>query len=127
MHAPCSSGKTILLVDDEPEVRQMLKVCFETAGFGVIEAEGALKALEIVEQKGTGTVDLLVTDWEMRDMDGIALAERCRGHVPNLPVVAITEKALPATGSGVDAFIQKPFAPRVLIQMVRKILQGSSS
>ena len=130
MDAPCNSGKTILLVDDEPQVRRMLKVCLESAGFGVIEAEGGLKALEIVEQMGSGAVDLLVTDIEMPDMDGITLAERCKRRVPDLPVVAIsafTGKALAAVGSWVDAFIQKPFAPRVLLETVAKVLRKSSS
>ena len=130
MDTECSSGKTILLVDDEPQLRSLLKRCLQSAGFGVVEADCGTKALALVEENGIGAVDILVTDIETTEMDGIALAERCKRHIPNLRVVIIsgfTEKVIPAVGTGVDAFIQKPFAPRVLLQTVANVLQASSS
>jgi CheY-like chemotaxis protein len=126
----CGSGKTILLVDDERQVRNLLKTCFKSAGFWVVEAESGLKALALVERKSIGVVDVLVTDIEMANMDGITLAERCKQHIPNLRVVAIsasTDRVIPFVGTTVDVFVQKPFSPKALITTVANLLLESSS
>jgi CheY-like chemotaxis protein len=130
MKADSASGsqKTILLVDDEPQVRTLLGMSLRSAGFRVVEAECALKALAIIEQNGIECVDVLVTDIEMPKMDGITLAKQCKRRIRDLQVIAISafaDIARPAIGTILDAFVQKPFLPKVLIKTVEDVLQRS--
>jgi two-component system cell cycle sensor histidine kinase/response regulator CckA len=121
-----SSPGTILLVDDEQQIRFLLKNHFRSAGFGVIEAECGLTALALFEQN---RVDVLVTDIEMPNMDGITLAERCKRQFPDLRVVIIsgfTERLIPNVGTMVDAVFQKPFSPKAVVSTVKRVLQMSS-
>jgi CheY-like chemotaxis protein len=122
------SHTTILLVDDETQIRTLMGIVLRSAGFLVVEADCGVKALAIIEQDGVGSVDVLVTDVEMPGMDGITLAEQCKRHIPDLGVVAISafaDKARPAIGTVLDAFVQKPFAPKDLIKTVEIVLQPS--
>jgi len=124
------STKTILVVDHETQVRSMLKTYLLSEGFDVIEAESCVKALAILEQNRHRAVDVLVTDIEMPHMDGITLIERCKQHFPNLRVVVIStfpDKVLPALGTKIDAYIPKPFAPKVLINLITSFLQQSGN
>ena len=61
-------------------------------------------------------------------MDGITLAAQCKRYFPNMRVVimsACSDKVIPAMGSAVDAFVQKPFSPKALVTKVVEVLQRS--
>ena len=109
------SARTILIADDEQPIRFLLKRCFQSAGFGVLEAECGLRALELIEQDDIGVVDVLVTDIEMPNIDGITLAERCKRRFPDLRVVVmsgVSQRAIPAVGTTVDAVLQPRWSPQ---------------
>jgi signal transduction histidine kinase len=79
----------ILLVDDEPLVLKMLHTFLESQDYQVLSASGGYQALEIMQQQ-QGTIDLLLTDIRMPDMNGIRLLEAVRQEYPTLPVLLMT-------------------------------------
>ncbi|MDK9718824.1 MAG: hybrid sensor histidine kinase/response regulator [Trichlorobacter sp.] len=88
-HSLTPAKATILLVDDEPMVLKMLQTFLESQGYQIICATGGQEALNIIEQQ-QHTVDLLITDIRMPDMNGIRLLEAVRQLLPNLPVLLMT-------------------------------------
>jgi len=79
----------ILLVDDEPLVLKMLHTFLESQDYEVLSTSGGYQALEIMQQQH-GTIDLLLTDIRMPDMNGIRLLEAVRHEHPTLPVLLMT-------------------------------------
>ncbi|QOX78791.1 response regulator [Trichlorobacter lovleyi] len=86
---PSSLKASILLVDDEPMVLKMLQTFLESQGHRVISASGGQHALAIIEQQGQ-SIDLLITDIRMPDMNGIRLLEAVCQLLPALPVLLMT-------------------------------------
>jgi CheY-like chemotaxis protein len=118
-------SETVLLVEDEVAVRELIRKSLERSGFHVIVAETPLAALDFVRQ---GNVfDLLVTDVRMPDMSGPVLAEQISRIRPGAKVLYISgytdEAGLPETASTV-AFLQKPFTPDALARKVRETLDA---
>jgi signal transduction histidine kinase/ActR/RegA family two-component response regulator len=119
---------TILLVDDDPEVRSVTGQLLEMSGFSVIVAGNASEAMACFEHAGGG-IDLLVTDLVLADgPSGIALASAIREQRPDLPVLLITgySDAL-LTGlrtEGLDV-LTKPFAHKVLMRSVRRAMRSA--
>jgi len=109
----------VLLVDDEDNLRRLLRITLRSAGFEVLEAANGFDALELSENH---RIDLLVTDVVMGAMDGLALAHSLVDRQPELPVVYISgfpldfeaeRRRLPRC-----AFVPKPFPPKVLLNIV---------
>src|SRR5687768_352802 len=101
----------LLIVDDEPGMRQLLSHVFGRAGHAVRAAENGAKALELLRAE---PADLVVSDVKMPDMNGIELLRRLRELLPDAAVVMMTafatvETAREAFKLGADDFIQKPF------------------
>jgi signal transduction histidine kinase len=123
-----ASGEMVLVVEDEPAVRQMASRALKEYGYRVIEASHGREALEILEQNG-GTVRLLLTDVVMPVMDGPELARRAAEHLPGLPVLfmsgytddEIVRRGLLEKG---QPFLQKPFTPESLSEQVDRLLKG---
>ncbi|MBI3447741.1 MAG: response regulator [Acidobacteria bacterium] len=118
-------GETILVVDDEPGVREILRLVLEERGYHVLEAAGAAEAIETAAACGSG-VDLLVTDLLMPGMGGRELADRLRVLSPALKILFVTghaperlapDPALPAAG-----VIEKPFSLSLLTGRIRTLL-----
>jgi PAS domain S-box-containing protein len=98
--------KTILLVDDDPQVRRVTATLLETYGYQVVEADGGANALQVLD----GGIDLLLTDFAMPGMNGAELARQARLRFARLPIVYITGYADLRILDVDDAFIvQKPF------------------
>jgi len=127
MAAPssCSSPATILLVDDEPLVRQVLARMLEESGFTVVQAENGRHALQVSEQVGP-TVNMVVTDIHMPLMTGFEFARVFRARYPNVPFLFITggegyaPVALPPDVPG--DLLWKPFGPESLLLKVDRLL-----
>ncbi len=100
-----SPAFTVLIVDDEPEVRDF--VTRALSQYEVVQASGGTDALEVVQQ---ASPDLVLADIKMPDMDGFALLGRLRESNPGLPVVAISGYAqeIDIDEHDFDGFIQKP-------------------
>lgn len=115
--------ETLLVVEDEEMVRQMLSSCLQTCGYTVLEAADGAAALAICENLKV-KLDLLVTDSVMPRMSGAELALRVRSIYTGIPVLLMsghTEEVRQGLGEGVD-FLQKPAKPSDLTRKVRQIL-----
>jgi hypothetical protein len=124
--APAPPG-TILLVDDNADIRRLLQMAFESAGFRMLEASCGEDALAVLESSG-GSVDLLITDVIMARMTGPELARkwvtRWR-HTRVLFISGFSEAALEDNElmkSGRAEFISKPFTPRTLVSKAQSML-----
>jgi two-component system, cell cycle sensor histidine kinase and response regulator CckA len=122
--------ETLLLVEDETGVRELIRGCLTRSGYAVLEAKDAKQALELFVRNGN-QVDLLVTDVVMPRLSGRVLAERLMGMQPSLKVLYMsgyTDDA--AVGESVTSgasYLQKPFTPEALVRKVREILDGRHS
>ena len=118
--------ETILLVEDEPMVRELFRDVLEAAGYRVLEAKNGTEALEVAARSGR-PIDLLVTDVVMPGMGGGELVRRMAEVRPETKVLYVsgyTDDVLVRRGvieSGVS-FLQKPFMPDELSRVVREIL-----
>lgn len=118
-------SKTVLAVDDSKTMREMVSFTLKDAGFNVLEAEDGRAALTVLE---SASIDLLITDLNMPNMDGIELIRAVRGIARHkfAPILMLTTESDPAKKqSGKDAgatgWIVKPFSPDKLVEVVRKV------
>ena len=102
----------ILIVNDEPDVRFVLKMAFESAGHQIVEAPHGVAALESVE---SSRPDLVVTDVMMPVLDGLELVRRLRSNPETaaIPILLLSSRVTPA--SGADAAFAKPFRPNEVL------------
>ena len=120
-------NETILLVEDEPAVRELAARILRTQGYQVIEATQGREALGMIDGGKHLPIDLLLTDVVMPQMSGKAIAEHLQGRFPTLKVLYIsgyTDNAIVHHGRltpGV-AFLHKPFTPAALVRKVRDVL-----
>ncbi|MCK4577882.1 MAG: response regulator [Candidatus Marinimicrobia bacterium] len=120
--------KTILFAEDSPTMRRIIANSLKKLGFqDVIEAEHGVEALEKMEGH---KIDLLVTDWNMPEMNGAELvrAVRAMPEYAELPIVMITTRGmkddiLTAMKLGVNGYVIKPFTPDVLRTKLDAILK----
>ena len=120
--------QSILVIDDEPAIRDMLQIALDAAGFKVGLAEDAKQAYPIIIDTPP---DLILLDWMMPGTSGIELLRRLRRDEINVPVIMLTAKVEEASkisglDSGADDYIAKPFSPRELISRVKAILRRTS-
>jgi CheY-like chemotaxis protein len=116
---------TILVVDDEPAIRELAASILEEEGYAVLEASDGLSALDIIEQ---GDVDLVLSDIMMSRLDGYGLVRSLRRHGYALPVVLMSAVTTAPHGkiAGVR-FLPKPFAIDQLCQMVASALRAGKT
>ena len=113
--------ETILLVEDEPAVRQLFAQALQRAGYGVYEARNGQEAVKLFDVHGDG-IDMLLTDLRMPYMGGAELAHQLRGRRRTLKLLCIS-----GYPGGVDAdlavdFLAKPFSRDDLLKKVREVL-----
>jgi two-component system, cell cycle sensor histidine kinase and response regulator CckA len=118
-------SETVLIVEDEPAVRRVVRMTLESNGYEVLEADSGASALRIAE--GRRAIHLLVTDVVMPEMGGREVAERVMAKHPNARVLytsGYTDDAVVRNGvsEATDAFLQKPFTPSSLAEKVRSLL-----
>jgi two-component system chemotaxis response regulator CheY len=119
--------KCVLVVDDSETVRQVLQLTLSNAGFDVIEAEDGDHALE--KLASAPAVDMLITDLNMPNMDGLELIQKIRedGKHRFTPIVMLTtesseEKKRAGREAGASGWIVKPFKPEQLLKVVKMVL-----
>jgi two-component system, cell cycle sensor histidine kinase and response regulator CckA len=119
--------ETILLVEDDPSLREMAGALLKRLGYTVLPAANGVEAMSLVHKQGRGHIDLVFTDVVMPQMSGNELAERIRALHPQTKILftsAYTESSIVHQGvlaKGV-ALLQKPFTPSALAQKIREIL-----
>ena len=127
-----SNEESLLVVDDLPQMRDMLRVMLKKNGYANLSmAEGGKHALTHIASKH---IDLVMTDWTMPNMSGIELLKHIKGD-PNLyriPVLMISDerasdKVLYAVEEGADGFMVKPFSENDLIKNIKLALAKSAS
>jgi signal transduction histidine kinase/CheY-like chemotaxis protein len=118
---PPRGTETVLLVEDDPPVRDFVRRVLEGLGYQVVEADGPHEALRLVERAGA-RVDLLVTDVIMPHMSGPDLARQLSGRWPGLAVLFISGNPRDALGPPMTgtAPLWKPFTPLELARAVRR-------
>ena len=119
-------AKCILIVDDSETVRQVLQLALGNAGYQVVEAEDGFDAL--VKLSGA-QIDMLITDLNMPNMDGLELIKKVReeGTHRFTPIVMLTtesseEKKKAGREAGASGWIVKPFKPEQLLKVVKMVL-----
>jgi len=119
---------TILLIDDEEQVRMLFQVALEGAGYRVLTAENGKHGLRLLERQ---EVDVMLVDLLMPDMDGLELIPLLRKTRPAIKIIAISGGSgewdyLDAAKSlGAHATLKKPFSFQELLQAVATQLQSS--
>lgn len=122
-------AETILVVDDELNIRRVLERAFTKEGYQVLTAEGGHQALRLLEEH---PCDLMLTDVVMPDMTGLELLKRARQKHPHLQVILMTAygtipTAVEAMRAGAYDFLTKPLDFEVLRKVVRSALRESAS
>jgi two-component system cell cycle sensor histidine kinase/response regulator CckA len=124
--SPARGSETVLLVEDEPAVREMTRTALQGYGYTILAASNAEDALRTVAAKD-GRIDLLLTDVVMPGMGGPQLAEHVRRAHPAIAVVFMsgyTSDAVLRQGieTGEVHFVQKPFSTAALAAKIRHVL-----
>lgn len=125
------SGKLILIVEDEPAIRQMIAFGLRRAGFDIREAVDYREAREALADQRP---DLVLVDWMLPDMSGLELTrtlkrDRETREVPVIMLTARAEEGDKVTGleSGADDYVTKPFSPRELIARINAVLRRTGA
>ena len=121
--------QVILIVDDEEGLRKGLSTLLEDEGYGVLAADNAERALEIMEAEH---IDLVLTDMRMPGMDGIELLKRIRERHGNMGVIILTgysqiETYIEAMNFGAIEYVSKPFKVNELKFIVKRILERAAA
>ena len=114
---------TVLVVDDEPGIREFIRIVLLQAGYEVLIFPGPRAALDALRRQPS--ISLMLVDIIMPEMDGYEVAEEARKITPNIQIVLVsTFSPDPARQSGNDSFLAKPFSRDALTAVVSKALSS---
>ena len=122
-----TSDKTILIVDDEPAICDMLRMVLEKTGYQCLEAANGQQArATVIDEKP----DLILLDWMLPDINGVTLVHRLKKDelTASIPIIMLTAKSeednkIKGLKAGTDDYITKPFSPRELIARIQAVLR----
>jgi CheY-like chemotaxis protein len=114
------NGRCVLLAEDDPALRRYLQVVLERAGYRVVSAADGLEAMKFLL---SATVDVVVTDAVMPNLDGYQLCRFMRGskHLSHLPIIllsALDPRNAEHESEHVDVFLSKPVSPEDLLNRI---------
>ena len=122
--------KTVLIVDDEAAIREMVSLALETAKFNVLEASDSQEGRAIIIDSQP---DVVLLDWMMPGTTGLELLRRLRRDplTEKIPVILLTAKTsedskITGLDSGADDFISKPFSPKELVSRIRAVIRRAT-
>ncbi|GJL69779.1 MAG: response regulator [Nitrospirales bacterium] len=122
-------GKTVLVVDDSVSMRQMVSFTLTGAGYEVVEAGDGKEAVD--KLNGGAKPNLVITDLNMPNMDGIALIKAVRGMPSHkfTPILMLTtesseDKKKEGQNAGATGWVVKPFNPEQMLATIKKVLPG---
>lgn len=120
----------ILVADDDPDLRDILRSIFEPAGFAIVEAENGAQALQITRSHPP---DLIILDHMMPEMTGAQVCQDLKQDVllRHIPIIMLTGKSevqdkVAGMDAGADDYLVKPFEPQELLARVRMVLRRAS-
>ena len=120
-------SRTILLVEDEAPIRDMLSFVLEQAGFAVDEAEDYDVGLEKIKEPYP---DLILLDWMMPGGSGVQLAKKLKQHdvAKDIPVIMLTARSeeddkIRGLEAGADDYVTKPFSPKELVARIKAVMR----
>jgi DNA-binding NtrC family response regulator len=121
--------RTLLVVDDDPMVRELETQILGLEGYTVLQAESAAEALQVADQ--TPAIHLLITDFMMPELDGLELTRRFRSVHPETPVLMVSGSLPvlhPKSEPGLRRFdfLAKPFQFNEFIRKVRALLDAAT-
>ena len=118
---------TILVVEDEPAIQELVVINLKHAGFVVVQASSAEEAESAIR---AALPDLVVLDWMLPGQSGVALAKKLRGdkRTSEIPIIMLTARAheedkIQGLDAGADDYVTKPFSPKELVARVRAVLR----
>lgn len=118
---------SILIIEDETAIRDMMRFALEPAGFDILEAENSKEA---EKQIARCIPDIILLDWMLPGMSGIDFAKQLKrnSQTRDIPIIMLTAKAeednkIKGLETGVDDYITKPFSPRELIARIKTVLR----
>lgn len=119
---PITLAASVLVVEDDPDLREALADTLEIAGCRVFQAQSAEEALEKIPQQH---LDMVISDINMGAMDGLQLLRELRAKIPQLPVLLITaygsiSASVEAMRNGAVDYLVKPFKPQILVETVAR-------
>jgi two-component system, cell cycle response regulator DivK len=119
-------SRTVLVVEDQEDNRQILRDLLGNAGYEMLEAENGADALTAVQKKRP---DLILMDIQLPVMDGYEATRRLKADpaTKDIPIVVVTSYALSgdeakARSSGCDGYVTKPYSPRALLAKIKEYL-----
>ncbi|BBP42884.1 phosphate regulon transcriptional regulator PhoB [Thiosulfativibrio zosterae] len=125
------SEQTILVVEDEAAIRDMLNFTLSAANYKVMEAPNAETAWQMLNQTQP---DCVLLDWMLPGVSGVALAQRIRNHekFATMPIVLLTARGdesdqVQGFEAGADDYVVKPFSPRALVARIKALLRRQTS
>lgn len=128
---PLSAMRHLLIVDDSPTIRRMVRVSLTPLSMEVIEAASGLEA---IEQLAVATVNLIVLDLNMPDMHGLDVLGfvRASQKFQHIPVIVLTTRnddgsRAAAMQAGATRYVTKPFKPQALLNEAREVLASAVS
>ena len=121
-------AKTILAIDDSTSIRQMVAFTLKSAGYTVIEAADGVEGLAKANENAQA-IDLVLTDQNMPNMDGLTLIKTLRGLAPfsATPILMLTTESgdamkMQGRDAGATGWLVKPFDPHKLLEVVKKVI-----
>jgi len=127
LNTMAKDNPTILVVEDEAAIREMLNFSLGRAGFDVFEAADARQAQDMINQQ---VPDLILLDWMLPGTSGVDLAQKLRhnARTRELPIILLTargeeENKIKGLEAGADDYVTKPFSTQELIARIRAVLR----
>lgn len=121
------SKQTILVIEDEAAIRDMLKFTLSSADYHVLEAPNAEQGWSVLNES---TPDLILLDWMLPGVSGVSLAQRIRQNDKTrvIPIIMLTAKGeeddqVQGFEAGADDYVVKPFSPRALVARIKALLR----
>ncbi len=119
-------SKRILLVEDQEDARRIMRDLLSANGYALIEATTGEEGLALAERERP---DLILMDIQLPGLDGYEVTRRIKANTAlrHIPIIAVTSYALSgddqkAAAAGCDAYVAKPFSPRLLMAKIREFL-----
>jgi DNA-binding response OmpR family regulator len=118
--------ETVLIVEDDPDIRRMYRAALSLAGYDIIEAHDGLSALHILDQR---TANIVILDLMLPTLDGLSVQQEIAAHAGtrDIPILIVTGSTLPLDDVKVPCILRKPVSPDDLVAAVKRCLAAGAS